>query len=150
MDEGNVSEFCAYQILYFAAKNIVSDLESFLRELSPAILGGNEVKTAISIVRSVSDGNYDGFFRFYSNEAVRSTMMPFLMDFSSLRVRKDAIDRMLKAYSPCGIELSFVLKALDFRSKKKFCRFLRKHFPSATVRADEARGEVLVLAKPRR
>jgi hypothetical protein len=82
------------------------------------------VDHALKIRKSVHNDNYHNFFQLYKNTP---NMGVCILDLLIDSMRLKALQRMLKAYRPVGVSLSFVLEELAYsESEEVGLKFLKK------------------------
>jgi hypothetical protein len=82
------------------------------------------VDHALKIRKSVHNDNYHNFFQLYKNTP---NMGVCILDLLIDSMRLKALQRMLKAYRPVGVSLSFVLEELAYSDSEEVgLKFLKK------------------------
>jgi hypothetical protein len=105
------------------------------------------VDHALKIRKSVHNDNYHNFFQLYKNTP---NMGVCILDLLIDSMRLKALQRMLKAYRPVGVSLSFVLEELAYSEtedvgiqfmKKLGCIIQEKQISTTSLADNNADGD---------
>jgi len=114
-------EFTAYRILWTILQNNNFDIIALLQSLSQEALKNDAVKHALAVWRAYSECNYHRLSSLYH---AAPYMSHFLIDFFMPKIREKALQTIVRAYSPYAVEISFIMKELNFSSTKECLKFL--------------------------
>eukprot|EP01040_Poterioochromonas_malhamensis_P000685 gene685-732_t len=128
--KGNEREFIAYRILYYiyllGNKKYTagsSDLAYILTQLKDEEMKDEAVDHALKIRKAIHAENYHRFFQLYKKTPNMGVCILDLM-LESMRVK--FLQRMLKAYRPMTVSVSFVLEELAFEEEVIGMDFLKR------------------------
>lgn len=118
----NRNEFIAYRIIYYVFlsgnrkyEGGSSDIFKIMLQLTPEQRKDECIQHALLVRAAVADNDYHNFFQL---QDTAPNMSDYLMDKIVPHVRRDALQRMCRAYRP-SVSAQFVLKELGFDVQNK-------------------------------
>ncbi|XP_078482709.1 leukocyte receptor cluster member 8 homolog isoform X2 [Ciona intestinalis] len=127
----NRPEFLAYAILYYVYTKNTTDLTSVLSTITDDLRRDECISHALEVRASWSAGNHSRFFKLYRKAP---KMAGYLMDKFAPRERKNAMERIVKAYRPT-VPVSHVTSLLAFENQEECVKFLTEL--SITISPDQ-------------
>uniref|UniRef100_H2YWJ3 PCI domain-containing protein n=1 Tax=Ciona savignyi TaxID=51511 RepID=H2YWJ3_CIOSA len=106
----NRPEFLAYGILYYIYTKNTTDLTSVLSTITADLRKDVSISHALAVREAWSSQNHSRFFKLYRNAP---KMAGYLMDKFAPRERKEAIQRIVKAYRP-SVPVNHLMSVLAF------------------------------------
>lgn len=118
----NRNEFIAYRIIYYVFlsgnrkyEGGSSDIFKIMLQLTPEQRKDECIQHALLVRAAVADNDYHNFFKL---QDTAPNMSDYLMDKIVPSVRRDALQRICRAYRP-SVSAQFVLKELGFDVQNK-------------------------------
>mmetsp|Transcript_9420 Transcript_9420/g.14894 ORF Transcript_9420/g.14894 Transcript_9420/m.14894 type:complete len:170 (-) Transcript_9420:95-604(-) len=119
----NRAEFWSYRILYAVAIDDVSSVLAEQAAAKEAKMNHEMVRSALSMALAARSGNY---FRFFSLLKKVPRYSKVIVEKLKWSLRFEALQSMIKAYTPGKYPLSQLVRVLGFSSKVSALRWIQR------------------------